>query len=61
MIEKIPVPLDGSEVAEQKMMSACRLARETGAVSSLVRGVLYFAVDSKQHEADHDQSTVRPD
>ena len=52
MLHTILVPLDGSPVAEQGLAPACRLARETGATLSLVRGVFYFAVDSKNREAD---------
>lgn len=52
MLHTILVPLDGSPVAEQGLPPACRLAKETGATLLLVRGVFYFAVDSKNREAD---------
>jgi nucleotide-binding universal stress UspA family protein len=52
MIHNILVPLDGSPVAEQGLTSACRLAKETGATLSLVRGVPYFILDPKDREAD---------
>jgi hypothetical protein len=52
MLRTILVRLDGSPMAEQGLTSACRLARETGATPSLVRGVLYFTLDPMDHEAD---------
>ncbi|HEU5398076.1 MAG TPA: universal stress protein [Gammaproteobacteria bacterium] len=52
MLRTILVPLDGSAVAEQGLWSACRLAKETGATLSLVRGVPYFVLERKDHAAD---------
>ncbi len=52
MLQTILVPLDGSPVAEQGLTSACRLAKETGATLSLVRGVFYVAVEPKNQEAN---------
>jgi nucleotide-binding universal stress UspA family protein len=51
MLHTILVPLDGSPVAEQGLTSACRLAHQTGATLSLVRGVPYFSAEPKDHEA----------
>lgn len=52
MLQTVLVPLDGSPLAEQGLTPACRLAKETGATLSLVRGVSYLAVGAKQQEAD---------
>src|SRR5947209_3880513 len=46
------VPLDGSRVAEQGLTSACRLAKETGATLSLVRGISFLGLEPKNREAD---------
>jgi nucleotide-binding universal stress UspA family protein len=51
MLHTILVPLDGSTVAEQGLTSACRLATETRATLSLVRGVPYFTLDPRDREA----------
>jgi nucleotide-binding universal stress UspA family protein len=57
MLHTILVPLDGSPVAEQGLTSACRLASVTGATLTVVRGVLYFALEPKDQAAD--RVTVR--
>ena len=50
MIKTILVPLDGSAVAEQGLVAACRIARETGAALLLLRSVVYFAVEEATRE-----------
>ena len=52
MIKTILVPLDGSEVAEQGLAAACRIARETGATLLLVRSVLYIAAEGAAREEE---------
>ena len=52
MIKTILVPLDGSPVAEQGLVAACRIARETGAALLLVRSVVYFAVEEATREEE---------
>lgn len=53
MIRTILVPLDGSAVAEQGLVAARRIAKETGATLLLVRAVVYFGVEetSRENEA----------
>ncbi len=45
MRDTILVPLDGSAIAEEGLISACRLARQTGAVLWLMRAVSFGALD----------------
>ena len=45
MIKTILVPLDGSEVAEQGLAAACRIAIEAGATLHLVRALPYSALE----------------
>ena len=45
MINTILVPLDGSEVAEQGLAAACRIAVEGGATLHLVRALPYSALE----------------
>ena len=60
MIKTILVPLDGSDVAEQGLAAACRIAAETGATLLLVRSVLYFAVEEGvRSEETHDLLEAR--
>ncbi len=51
-MQTILVPLDGSPMAEQGLTSARRLAKQTGAALSLVRGVPFFATDTRIEDAD---------
>jgi len=60
MIKTILVPLDGSELAEQGLAAACRIAAESGATLLLVRSVLYFAVEEGvRSEETHDLLEAR--
>ena len=52
MIRTILVPLDGSAVAEQGLVAACRIARETGAALLLMRSVVYFAMEEATREEE---------
>ena len=52
MIRTILVPLDGSQLAEQGLATACRVARETGATLALVRSLYFFGVDDKTQESE---------
>ena len=45
MIKTILVPLDGSDVAEQGLAAACRIATEVGATLHLVRALPYSALE----------------
>lgn len=45
MIKTILVPLDGSDVAEQGLAAACRIAAEVGATLHLVRALPYSALE----------------
>ena len=47
MVRSILVPLDGSEVAEQALPRACRLARLTGAELVLLRAAPFAANSGK--------------
>ncbi len=53
MIDKILVPLDGSEIAEQGLVAACRVARQTHATIVLVRAVAFYAVERDEESAEH--------
>ena len=60
MIRTILVPLDGSDVAEQGLAAACRIAAESGATLLLVRAVLYFGVEEGvRSEETHDLIEAR--
>ena len=60
MIKTILVPLDGSPVAEQGLVAACRVARETGAALLLMRSVVYFAmVEATREEERQDLRKAR--
>ena len=50
MIKTVLVPLDGSQFAEQGLLAACRMARETGATLVLVRAVQFYG-DTNENEA----------
>jgi len=45
VIKTILVPLDGSDVAEQGLVAACRIATEVGATLHLVRALPYSALE----------------
>jgi nucleotide-binding universal stress UspA family protein len=52
MINTILVPLDGSQLAEQGLVAACRLARRSDATIVLVRAVAFYAIDHQEESAE---------
>jgi nucleotide-binding universal stress UspA family protein len=52
MINTILVPLDGSQLAEQGLVAACRLARRSDATLVLVRAVAFYAIDHQEESAE---------
>ncbi|HVA91531.1 MAG TPA: universal stress protein [Chloroflexota bacterium] len=52
MIQTILVPLDGSTAADQSLVPACRIAKETGAALRLVRAVPFSAFEEAEREKE---------